>query len=334
MKTNREKDIENTYKSADTEEWLDKVWTRRIGYLWAVFFHKLGVHPNTVTILSMIIGAGSAVFFASGSWRYSGVQGLVMNIIAILLLAWANFYDSADGQLARMTGQKTRLGRILDGAASEVWFIPIYIALVIRFYFHHSIEFGWFGIADTPHNTIIATVILSILVLYSGFVCHAGQCGLADYYRQIHLLIVNGKKGSELDTSAQQRRIYESTPWKGNRLWKFFLKNYISYTAKQERQTPAFQLLWRTVSQHYGTVENIPIELRQEFRKGSLPIVTMANILTFNTRATVLYILCLLDLPWAYFLFEVIIMSLFCKYMNYRHERLCTHMCREIEAKA
>lgn len=52
----------------------------------------------------------------------------------------------------------------------------------------------------------------------------------------------------------------------------------------------------------------------------------MANILTFNTRAIALYVLCLLDLPWAYFVFEVIIMSLLCRYMNWRHERLCNQI--------
>ena len=149
--------IESTYKSTDTEEWLDRVWTRPIGYWWALLFRRLGVHPNAVTVLSMIIGAGSSLFFAHGSYRTEGSYGLWMNIIAVLLLAWANFYDSADGQLARMTGQKTRLGRILDGAASEVWFIPIYIALVYRFYIHHGLEFQVMGIEDNVRNTWIVT---------------------------------------------------------------------------------------------------------------------------------------------------------------------------------
>lgn len=331
MDSKRKSKVESTYKSSDTEEWLDKVWTRKIGYLWAVFFAKLGVHPNTVTILSMIIGAGSAIFFASGSWYYGGTHGLIMNIIAVLLLAWANFYDSADGQLARMTGQKTRLGRILDGAASDVWFVPIYCALVLRVYWHHSVEFSWFGIPDTQTNAIIVAIILFIIALYSGFGCHAGQCGLADYYRQIHLLIVNGKKGSELDTSEQQRKLYEETPWEGNRLWKFFLKNYVSYTAKQERKTPEFQKLKKAVEEKYGGMDNLPENIRQEFRKGSLPLVGMANILTFNTRAIALYTLCLLDLPWAYFVFEIVIMSLLCRYMNWRHERLCDKLISEIQ---
>lgn len=86
----------------DTEERLDKVWTRPVSYLFAVFLGKLHVHPNGVTILSMIIGAASAWFFASGSYRYCGIHGLVVNAIAVVMLAVANFLDSADGQLARI----------------------------------------------------------------------------------------------------------------------------------------------------------------------------------------------------------------------------------------
>ncbi|MBQ7426010.1 MAG: CDP-alcohol phosphatidyltransferase family protein, partial [Prevotella sp.] len=110
-------DVQQTYKSNDTEEWLDRVFTRPIGYLWAKFFQRLGVHPNVVTVLSITIGITSAFFFAHGSWRTEGSAGLMLNILGILLMMWANFYDSADGQLARMTGKKTQLGRILDGAA-------------------------------------------------------------------------------------------------------------------------------------------------------------------------------------------------------------------------
>ena len=44
-------DVKSTYKSNDTEEWLDTVWTRPIGYRWALLFQRFNIHPNTVTIL-------------------------------------------------------------------------------------------------------------------------------------------------------------------------------------------------------------------------------------------------------------------------------------------
>ncbi len=319
-------DIKSTYKSNDTEEWLDRVWTRPIGYRWALLFQKLNIHPNTVTVLSMIIGASSALFFAHGSYRYEGITGLLLNIVAILLLAWANFYDSADGQLARMTGKKTRLGRILDGAASEVWFIPIYLSLVYRFYVHHSWEFQCLGIEDNMLNTAIATLVLFVLVLYSGFGSHSQQCGIADYYRQIHLFFLKGEAGSELDNSAQQQHIYDTTPWQGNRLWKMFLKTYVGYTRRQEAQTPEFQKLMQNLRQRYGATENIPQEFRDQFRSLSLPLMKWTNILTFNTRAIVLYLLCLADLPWLYFFFEIFVMGALCRYMRNKHESICRRL--------
>lgn len=318
--------MESTYKSNDTEEWLDRVWTRPIGYGLARMFARLNVHPNTVTILSMIIGAVSSLFFAHGSWRTEGEAGLICNIIAVCLLAMANFLDSADGQLARMTGKKTRLGRILDGAASEVWFIPIYLSLVYRFYIHHSLEFSWFDIPDTSFTTNLFTIILFFMVLYSGFVCHSRQCGLADYYRQAHLFFLKGEEGSELDTAHNLKEIYADTPWKGNVLWKLFLKSYIGYTHRQESKSICFQMLMSQLYTRYGSAELIPQEVRDEYSRNSLPLMKWTNILTFNTRAIVLYTVCLIDLPWIYFLFEIFIMGGITLYMNVRHERMCRRL--------
>ena len=49
----------STLKSSETEDWLDYRVVRPLSYLWALLFEKLDIHPNTVTIMSMIIGAGS-----------------------------------------------------------------------------------------------------------------------------------------------------------------------------------------------------------------------------------------------------------------------------------
>ena len=75
--------LNKTLKSVETEDWLDLHVVRPFCYYWAVLFAKLDIHPNTVTILSMFIGAASAIFFGCGSFYYSGTWGLVMNIIAI-----------------------------------------------------------------------------------------------------------------------------------------------------------------------------------------------------------------------------------------------------------
>ena len=319
-------DVQHTYKSNDTEEWLDRVFTRPIGYLWAKFFERLGVHPNIVTVLSIVIGITSAFFFLHGSWRTEGRTGLVLNVIGILLMMWANFYDSADGQLARMTGKKTQLGRILDGAASIIIFIPVYCALVWRCYQYHSMEFQWLQIADTERNAVIYGLTLFAVCLFSGFVCHSGQCRLADYYRQIHLFFLKGESGAEFSTSAHQQQLYDAMPWRGHCIEKAFLKTYVNYTRQQENATPAFQRLMQSLYHKYGKAGNAPESFRARFRHCSLPLMPLTNILTFNTRAIVLYLCCLIDLPWFYFVFEIVFMSALCGYMRHRHEKMCNNL--------
>ena len=304
------KGLEASFKSMDTEEFLDIYFNRPIGYAWALFFNRFGTHPNVVTILSIILGVAAGVMFYFPDLKHT--------LMGIVLLVWANHYDSCDGQLARMTGKKTRWGRMLDGFAGDLWFISIYAAICLRLTFQ-PLPFG-IGAAEGA----VWGVSIWILALLSGTLCHSRQCALADYYRNIHLFFLKGKAGSELDNFKQQREIFYSLPWKGNFWWKAFLYSYGNYTRNQERMTPNFQRFYTFVQQKYG--DAIPQELRDEFRRLSLPLMKYANILTFNTRAIALYISLLIGEPWLYFVFEIVVMTALFLYMRHRHEAICAFL--------
>ena len=322
-----------TLKSAETEDWLDLHVIRPFCYYCAVFFAKFDIHPNTVTIWSMIVGAASAWFFAQGSFVYGDnahgdtTLGLVYNIIAIVLLMIADVLDCTDGQLARMTGKKSRMGRILDGVAGFAWFIPIYHVLVYRFYLHHDIEFSLLGIANTPQNVWIATAVVYALGLIAGFAGLAGQQRLADYYIQVHLFFLKGEKGAELDNSKRQKEIYDHmTPETHSLAERYFQKSYIDYTKKQEAVTPQFQRLMAKLREKFGSTDNLPAEVREEFRQKSLAVIFWNGLLTFNFRESWLFLFCLLDIPIAHFVFEIVFMGLLWKYVNHRHESFCREM--------
>ena len=315
--------IFKTLKSAETEDWLDYHVIRPLCYYLSVFFAKLGVHPNTVTILSMIVGADSCVFFASGCFYYEGTMGLIMNLIAIAMLMVADLLDCTDGQLARLTGKKSRLGRILDGLAGFTWFIPIYHALVWRFYQHHELEFMWLGIDDTEQNVIIATIVVYILGVVSGFAGLALQQRLADYYIQVHLFFLKGEKGSELDNSKRQQEIYDQMGPEVPAYERSFQKSYIDYTRKQEKATPQFQRLLARLKEKFGSTSNIPADVREDIHRHSLAIMPWNGMLTFNFRSAFLFLFCLLDVPAMNFVWEIVGMGLLCLYVNKRHEAFC-----------
>ncbi len=291
--------LESTLKSTDTEEFIDIHFYRPIGYRWALFFNKLGVTPNQITIASIFIGVAAGIcFYFNDFW---------IKLLGVFLLIWANSYDSADGQLARMTGQKSELGRILDGVCGMFWFTSIYIALILNLYPTWSFY-------------------ILILALVSGYF-HTMQTRMADYYRNIHLLFLKGKKGSELDSSKELRAKYESMSWKKEPVQKFFEKNYIDYTRKQEIMTPRFQEMMTKLNEKYAG--KAPEWFGAEFRKKSLPLMKFTNLLSFNLRAIVLCLSVLTGFPWVYFVFEITVMNVMLVYMIRRHER----MCKELTAR-
>jgi len=323
--------IRQTLKSTETEDWLDYHVIRPICYYCARAFAALRIHPNTVTILSMFFGAGSCLLYAHGSWYYEGAAGLLANLMAVVLLMVADILDCTDGQLARMTGQKSRIGRILDGMAGFVWFVPIYIALVWRFYQHHTIEFGLLGIDDTPRNAIIATIVVMAIAIYSGVAGLARQQRLADYYIQVHLFFLKGEKDSEFDNSERQQQLYEQMGSETSALERWFQHAYVDYTRKQEAVTPMLQRLVQQLRTRYGSTANIPQELRDEFLQHSRPLMTWNGLLTFNFRSFWFFLFCLTDIPVANFLFEIIVMGMLTLYVNRRHEGFCRQIANRMK---
>ena len=304
--------LKASFKSDDTEEWLDVHFTRPIGLAFALMWEKLGVHPNAITILSIFLGVGAGWMF-----QYTDLES---NLWGVVLLMFANFCDSTDGQLARLTGKKTLVGRVLDGFSGDVWFFAIYLAIVFRIW-NDPIPFVGYhwGIAGF------------LLCLTAGVICHSPQSSLADYYRQIHLYFLLGKKGSELDDSASQIKKYEELTWTGNFIGKLFYKNYAAYCRSQEKRTPKFQAFFREVKRRYPDAEQMPQELRDEFRKGSLPLMKYTNLLTFNTRAILIYITCLANVPYIYPLMELTVYWAMYAHMHKTHERMCECLLEEMK---
>lgn len=295
-------------KSMDTEEHIDLAFYRPIGYAWACLAKKLGVTPNAITIASIFLGVGAGVaFYFNNLW---------INILGMLLLVWANSFDSADGQLARMTKQYSRLGRILDGLSGDFWFATIYVAICLR----ENVTSQFF--MDYPWLIWVIAVVTGI--------CHAKQAAMADYYRQFHLYFLKGEEGSELENAAELKEKLRSIPWKGHFWQKLTLATYTNYTVQQEATAPAMQALRRELKQRFPSGV-IPVSFREAFRKRSLPLMKYTNILSFNWRTIALFASLLLQMPWLYFAFELTVLNGLLVMMVVRHEKICRFFTKELK---
>lgn len=298
----------STLKSMDTEEHIDLYFYRPLGYAWARLARRLGVTPNVITIASIFLGIGAGVcFYFNNIW---------WNLLGVLLLVWADSFDSADGQLARMTGQYSRLGRILDGMSGDLWFAAIYIAICFR---------------ENATSHFFATYpwLIWVMAVVTG-ICHASQAAMADYYRQFHLFFLKGEQGSELENADDLRRRYRAMSWKRDFWSKLVMTFYLNYTVGQERRTPRMQRLREKLRDAFGG--KIPASFRDEFCRRSLPLMKYTNILSFNWRTIALFASILIFMmPWIYFALELTVFNGIMIYMTRRHEAICRTMTQELD---
>lgn len=289
----KETRIGETLKSADTEETIDIYFYRKLGYRVAVLAARTGIRPNAITIISIFWGV-----LAGHLYYYNDI---IINILGIAALIVANTLDSADGQLARMTNDKTQLGRILDGLAGNIWFVSIYIHLALRMHAAGMGSWIWWLGAVTG-------------------LCHVFQAAVADYYRNGHLFFVKGESGSEFHNSRQVKAQYESLKWKGQFWLKLFTLSYINYTREQELFTGSLQKLIEKV--RAVPASQIPPGFMENFRTENRPLMKYTNILTFNTRAIALWITILINIPILYWIFEITLLNIIFIYMIARQQAI------------
>lgn len=295
--------VKATLKCQDTEGVFELYATRTPGYLFACMFKWLGIHPVTVTLMSIVIGAASGWFFYTDDLR--------MNLIGMGLLVWANWYDCADGQLARMTGKRTLIGRILDGFCGDVWFFTIYLFLCLRLT-HQTIPF-----TQTEWG-----VWIWLIAAWAGVICHGRQCAVSDYYRNIHMYFLLGAGKAELDSSAMLKKEMNSMKW-CSKDWfhKLYLYFYARYTGSQENQVKVFHKMMTRLNEKYG--QDFPATLREDFCRGSKPLMPVANIITSDIRVAALFLCIGFGIPWMYFIFESTVLEVIHFYLINRHEKLC-----------
>jgi phosphatidylglycerophosphate synthase len=92
---------------------------------WAVrLLYPLPVSANAITLLALVMGLVAAAFYVSSA-KTALVWGAVF-------LYGKLFLDNVDGNLARLRGEESRLGRFLDSSSDFVVSVLVYGAITLR----------------------------------------------------------------------------------------------------------------------------------------------------------------------------------------------------------
>ena len=301
-----QRDLESAQKANDVEDKFDTVVYGTFSMLLAHIKHK--VSANAVTLLSLLFGIIGSFFFFS--------QHVLVNFIGILIEFFAVVLDCADGQVARMTHTSSQLGRFLDGVVDTICFFAVYFSLGLRM-----------TNEVIPFSAVKWGIYIWIVLIINGYF-HGEQARMADYFRSLHLSFLDhGNKANFTTSRSIRAEINESkdTPLY-NRL---YLNVYYLYTTMQEKMTPKTQRLLLAIDENGGTVSK---ELSEAFTSRSRKYVQLTNVLTFNLRAYVLYLLVLLKLHPFFFPFNIIVLGGIMVFMVRKYEKIAKEVYDEFFA--
>lgn len=133
----------------------NKPWDQRLAAIVVRPLAATPVHPNHLTVLSLVLGLGAAILFAQGDPRAADW--------AALLFMVAVFGDHTDGALARLTAKTSRFGHYFDYLAGAANYTMLFIG--IGFGLSGGALGSWafvLGLAAGLSNPIIVTLRLTM----------------------------------------------------------------------------------------------------------------------------------------------------------------------------
>jgi phosphatidylglycerophosphate synthase len=249
-------------KGPVVEEWADRRFFRPVGWRLANALLPTRVSPDAVTLASLILGVlAGHLFWYRTAW---------INAAGVLLFILSDLLDSVDGQLARLRGTSTRMGRVLDGLADSGRFLSLYGHLAARLY---AAGWGWGGVA------------LAIAALFS----HSYQAAAADFIRQAYLHFAIGA-GGELDIPEQ------AAPNSGESRWGRIVSwIYSDYTRRQAWLFPRTTSLARALAGR-----QVPESLRRSWAERQRWVVRGCAWIAQNIRFLLLALTAVPHWPAAY----------------------------------
>jgi phosphatidylglycerophosphate synthase len=269
------------YKAYAMEEFIDILFFHPLGLAVARTAFKLNLTPDQITYISMFFGIAGGLMLSSMKTAYAG----------FCLLIISSIFDSADGQLARMTKNGTFRGKILDGLTGYFMFTSSYIGLSILY-------------LSTPANMGPEFIIPLAIV---GAIASALQSSLYDFYRTCFASITIKKKVESFD--------------KGKELSGFLKFSYLSYFSYQKLLAKNHINLMENIRKRCP--ENIVGENEaQNYKKSNSKIIRGWNLLGDNTRFILILTAIILHKPHWYFLFVLGPLNIVMFFLTIRQKRL------------
>ncbi|KQY60346.1 hypothetical protein ASD11_12905 [Aeromicrobium sp. Root495] len=130
-------DLSGSQKSGAGVPWYMRVVNRRLGRVLAAVGARLGLVPDAMTALSALAFVAGAALFVALPPSFAAA------VVVVLLLQLGFALDSADGQLARLTGRGSVAGEWLDHVVDAGRLLLFHLAVGAAIVRHTELSLAW-----------------------------------------------------------------------------------------------------------------------------------------------------------------------------------------------
>ncbi len=125
-------------------EWM-RVWFKGVLDPIGAFLNRLGLHPNTITLVGVAGNIIAAIFLANGSFLIGGLIVLLMGPV-----------DALDGTMARLRGDPTDFGAFVDSLTDRYSELFIFLGL-LTYYLQHGDQWTAWGVFVAAGGSVLVS---------------------------------------------------------------------------------------------------------------------------------------------------------------------------------
>ncbi len=138
-----------------TDAWIARNVNKRISLPISILLARLGVAPNQITFVNLLLGIASGVIAAFGGYGNLLAAGLLFQLVSI--------FDGCDGEVAKLNQKSTKFGAWFDTVADNLSFVVFITGVTFGLY--QQTHAAW--ILNLARLALLSfAVLLSIMISY------------------------------------------------------------------------------------------------------------------------------------------------------------------------
>ena len=293
--------LKAVWRTPEIEEYSNLYLIHPVSNALANLFARWNWSPHLVSGLGML-----SAFVAA--YCYYQYQITVMSILGFIFMVGWHIFDGADGQLARLTGQISEIGKMVDGLCDHLGFGMVYIALALA---QQEVYGIWVWL-------LAAVAGLSHVIQASALEFHRDSYDCWVHQRFDKCVPPLDKFKLKIQSSTGVLRLL-------NTFQSFYLQFQYRFAGADHRFTSNEQRLRNQPQRD---------KIGEDYKLIALDSVRQWTWLSANKRTIAVTLFCVVKLPILFFLYEIVILNIVLWWLRNKQKSVNSELRRTVPKQA